>query len=66
MQESDDHELITLALEFADHHFNFDSSFILSLEDSLKRYSKLSDKQRAALEKIIDKWHMHEWADKHN
>jgi hypothetical protein len=66
MQESDDQDLITLALDFANAHEHFDSSFIISLGESLERYQKLTDKQRAALEKIIDKWHMQEWADKHN
>lgn len=59
-----DLELLDLAMEFADAHSHFDSSFIVSLKDACHHWGSLSHKQRASLENVVRKWRMEEWGEK--
>lgn len=47
---------INIVLKWAETKNDFDTSFILSLRDSCRRNGKLSDKQKMALENIIEKF----------
>lgn len=59
-------DLVALAMDFADHHSHFDSSFIVSLDHSMGSMGRLTNSQRTALENIVNKWRMVEWSEYHN
>jgi hypothetical protein len=63
MAKMADAHALELALEFADYHDEFDSSFLVSLGEAMERYGRLSLKQSNALHNIVEKWRMVEWAE---
>lgn len=45
-------------LQWAEEHPNFDTSFVVSLDDFLAENEYLTDKQEASLDRIIESFHI--------
>ena len=51
-------ELIDIALDYAESHKSFCTTFIESLDENLEEYDELTDEQRESLERIVSKFRM--------
>ena len=62
MREHDIDNLLSVIECWLDDHpdSNFDSGFVEELREKFEQAGDLSDRQIAALENIIDRWHMDE------
>ncbi|MBT0813019.1 hypothetical protein KIH41_17155 [Litoribacter ruber] len=49
-------EKISKAIVWASHNPDFDASFFHSLKSSMDKYNRLTPKQEAALEKVMERW----------
>lgn len=56
-QEND----LVMAEAYADDHPDWDDSFIRSLRKYFSERKLLTEKQHAALMKVIESWHIAEW-----
>lgn len=59
----DDEEAIDLVLRWAETEPDFDTSFVDSLDEFIERRGMLTEGQRSALDNIIEKWGIEEWAE---
>ena len=53
-----DEEKIQMILDWADTQKSFDTTFVEELSDKLGEWGELTDGQSAALDNIIEKWHI--------
>lgn len=56
----EDEELIEEILEYASTRPKFDTDFVISVQDALSEYGSLTENQRAALEKIYNRYRIGE------
>ena len=55
---NDAEQMIAIIFAWAEDHPEFDISFVEDLDVKLSEYGELTDAQIAALENIIEKWHI--------
>lgn len=63
IHKATEEELVQLVLDFADDQPQFDPSFAVSLQVKIRDHGGITTNQRDALERIIRRWHMVDWAD---
>ena len=55
---------LIFAEDIAEHHENFDDTFIKSLRQQFDARGFLTENQHASLTRVIDGWHMEEWGER--